>query len=120
MKSLSKTKIFALVAGLCFFGLIGLVVAQINIPGIPTIGPQNVTGVVDVVRNIVKWVYIIFFIIAVLFIILAAFTYLTAGGDEEKVKKAKDQIIYATIAIVVALLAISFEAIIKNFLASGQ
>lgn len=94
--------------------------AAVNIPGITPTGPTTVSGAVDVIRNIVQWVYIIFFIIAVLFIILAAFTYLTAQGDEEKVKKAKDQIIYAVVAIVVALLAVSFDQIISNFLSTGR
>lgn len=86
------------------------------IPGSPI---TTVTGVVDVLDNIVRWVYIIFFILAVLFIIFAAFTYLTAGGDEDKVKKAKDQIIYAAVAIIVALLAVGFRPIIENFLSTG-
>ncbi len=88
-------------------------------PSIPASPITSVTGIVDVINNIVRWVYIIFFILAVLFIIFAAFTYLTAGGDEEKVKKAKDQIIYAAVAIVVALLAVGFQVIISNFLQTG-
>jgi len=87
--------------------------------GITPTGPTTVTSIVSLLGQIVKWVYIIFFIIAVLFIILAAFAYLTAGGDEEKVKNAKNRIIYAAVAIVVALLAVGFESIIRNFLMTG-
>jgi hypothetical protein len=53
-----------------------------------------------------------------MFIIFAAFSYLTAGGDPEQVSKAKSRIIYAAVAIAVALLAVGFEVIIRNFLAS--
>lgn len=88
-------------------------------PQIPSSPVTTVGGIVDVLDNIVRWVYIIFFILAVLFILLAAFTYLTAGGDEEKVKKAKSQIIYAVVAIVVALLAVGFQVIIRTFLETG-
>jgi len=84
--------------------------------GISSVGPTNVSGLVDVIRNVVKWVYVIFFIIAVLFILFAAFTYLTAGGDSEKVAKAKNQIIYAAVAIAVALLAVGVELIVKDLL----
>ena len=43
-----------------------------------TLQDETAGGVKGVIQAIVKWVYIIFFIIAVLFIIFAAFTYLTA------------------------------------------
>ncbi|MEK7555399.1 MAG: hypothetical protein AAB516_01100 [Patescibacteria group bacterium] len=114
-----KTKIsVGVMAGLStLLGSALLVVA--GPPPIPSSPVTSVTGIVDVIDNVVRWVYIIFFILAVLFIIFAAFTYLTAGGDEEKVKKAKDQIIYAAVAIVVALLAVGFQTIIGNFLTSG-
>ena len=84
--------------------------------GITRTGPGTVGGIVGLLGQIVRWVYIIFFIIAVLMIILAAFSYLTAGGDEEKVKAAKNRIIYAAVAIMVALLAVGFESIIRTFL----
>ncbi len=87
--------------------------------GIPVSPITTVTGIVGVLENIVQWTYVIFFIIAVLFIIFAAFTYLTAGGDEEKVKTAKNQIIYASVAIIVALLAVGFQEIIRTFLERG-
>ncbi len=118
--NLSKTKIAALsltvlVIGLLVFG--NVAVGQVaNIPGVDRVGPSTVGGVVDVIRQVVRWVYIIFFIIAVLLIIFAAFTYLFAGGDPEKVSEAKNRIIYATVAIAVALLAVGFEAIVRNFL----
>ena len=91
---------------------------QANIPGVQQVGPSTMGGLIDVLRGVVRWVYIIFFIIAVMFILFAAFNYLTAGGDSEKVTTAKNQLIYAAIAIVVALLAVGFEVIIRNFLAS--
>jgi len=89
-----------------------------DIPGVSRVGPTTVGGLVDILRNVVRWVYIIFFVIAVMFILFAAFNYLTAGGEAEKITKAKNQLIYAVVAIVVALLAVGFETIIRNFLAS--
>ena len=77
---------------------------------------QNVSDFVGIVRQVVVYVYTIFFIIAVLFIILAAFGYLTAADNAEKVKTARKQLIYAAIAIAIALLAVGAEVIIKNFL----
>ncbi len=121
--NLSKTKIakLSLVISVISLLLLGNVaIGQVTtIPGItPISNVTTVGGLVDVIRNIVRWVYIIFFILAVMFIIFAAFSYLTAGGDPEQVGKAKSRIIYAAVAIAVALLAVGFEVIIRNFLAS--
>lgn len=80
---------------------------------------NSATGLVGVVSNVVQWVTIIFYIIAVLFLILAAFKYLTSGGDSTKVGEAKQMIIYAVIAIAVALLAGGMTTIVRNFLNSG-
>jgi len=115
-----KTKITAIALGVSLLGIMANVaIGQLQnpyIPGVTPVGPTTVGGLVDVIRGVVRWVYIIFFIIAVLFILFAAFTYLTAGGEAEKVNKAKTQLIYAAVAIAVALLAVGFSAIIQAFL----
>ncbi len=88
-----------------------------NIPGVTPVSQVSTAGdLINVIRFIVRWVYILFFVIAVLMILFAAFTYLTAAGNEEKVKKARDSIIYAAVAVAVALLAVGFEQIIRRFL----
>ncbi len=121
---LSKTKVSASLMTIPVISLLLLVSMNVavgqtgDIPGVQRVGPTTVGGLVDILRNIVRWVYIIFFVLAVLFILLAAFNYLTAGGEAEKITKAKNQLIYAVVAIVVALLAVGFETIIRNFLAS--
>jgi len=117
MSKIAKLSLVVSTIGLLLLGNVAIgQVAQI--PGIQQTGPTTVGGLVDIMRNIVRWVYIIFFILAVMFIIFAAFSYLTAGGDPEQVSKAKSRIIYAAVAIAVALLAVGFEVIIRNFLAS--
>ncbi len=120
--NLLKSKIIAsIIAIAVVMPLASIVYAQpstgINLPGANT-NITTVSGVVDILRGVVRWLYVIFFIIAVLFIIFAAFTYLTAGGDPEKTTKARDQLIYAAVAIAVALLAVGFQSIISNFLAA--
>jgi len=114
----SKIKLVIFSAGLIgLLALTGSAFAQSNNPtGLPQVGPNTVGGLVGVIINLVRWVYIIFFILAVLFILFAAFTYLGAAGDEAKIAKAKNQIIYAIVAIVVALLAVGFQTIARDFL----
>lgn len=57
------------------------------------------------ITTIGNWMFGILLGLAVLFLLYAAFTYLRAGGDPGKVDEAKNIIIYAIIAIVVAVLA---------------
>ena len=75
---------------------------------------------IDVIARIVGWIYIIFFIIAVMYILFAAFNYLTGANDPEKIKTGRNQIIYAAIAIVIALLAVGARTIIEGFLGGGR
>ncbi len=79
--------------------------------------PVSVTGaqgLVEIVGKVIGWIYTFFFVIAVIFILLAAFTYLTSAGDPTKVTSAKNQLIYAAVAIAIALLALSFTTIVKS------
>lgn len=94
--------------------------AQAQIQSPPTTGViTNISGIWTVVNTIVKYVYWFFFAMAVLFIIFAAFTYLTAGGDPAKVKKANNQLIYAVVAVAVALIAYGIETLVRSALTSG-
>lgn len=74
------------------------------------------TGIIVFVNQIATWISFLFWALAVIFIFYAAFLYLTAGGEEEKVKKANHQLIYAVIAIVVALFAYGLPLFVKNIL----
>ena len=121
-------KNFIFITLISLFGLLPLLAMAIvpgTIPGASELGLQESPvktsqGLLDVVAGIVKWIYTIFFVVAVMFILFAAFNYLTAGGDAEKVKSSHNQLIYAAIAIAVALLAVGAQAIIKDVLKGGQ
>ena len=116
-----KTKVFALFLIIIIGGIlfINIAAAIPGAPPTPTVEKQNIGQLFDILLGALSWVYAIFFVIAAFFILFAAFTYLTAKGDPEKVKGARDQIIYAVIAIVVALLAFSIDKIVAAFI-SGQ
>lgn len=55
--------------------------------------------------TITDWLFGILIVVAVIFLILAAFNFITAGGDPEKVGTARQQVIYAIIGLIVAILA---------------
>ena len=68
------------------------------------------------VNMIIRWIYTIFLVVAVIFVLIAAFQYLTSSGDKDKVKKATNMLMYAAIAIVVAVLAFSITRIIGTII----
>lgn len=76
---------------------------------------DSVEEVQGILENIVGWAQVFFYIIATLFIILAAFSYLTASGDETKVKNAKTKIIYSLVAIAIAIIAGGVVTLVRNF-----
>ena len=55
--------------------------------------------------NILNVVIGISGLIAVIFIIIGGFNYMTSSGDAAKIKKAKDTILYACIGLVVCVIA---------------
>lgn len=59
----------------------------------------------DVVKNIISILFWIIGILAVIVIIYAGITFITAAGNPSKVAQAKTMIIYAVIGLAVAILA---------------
>jgi len=107
---LKKTIITATVLSL----LVGAVAfAQTTLPPSPV---QNISDVTRVLNTFLNWMFTIFLILAVIFIVWAAFLYLTAGGDAEKIGSAHKQLIYAAIAIGVALLSRGVQPLVENLL----
>lgn len=97
-----------------------LVVAQTTPSPIVNESPITQVGQVNnIIVNIVRWMIYIFWVFAVGFFIWAAFLYLTAGGDEEKVKLARQKVVTGLIAAAIALLATGIRAIVLSFLQSG-
>jgi hypothetical protein len=114
------TKIF-LTLILITIPLSGLAIEPGEVPGSGDFGIEGVNvesagKLLDILGKVVRYVYYAFFIIAVLFIVLAAYDYLTKSGEPEKIKEVHKKLLYAAIAIVVALLAVGAEAIIREFL----
>ncbi len=76
--------------------------------GIEKIVPSLQNGGDDLVTtsdNIFGYIIGLFYFISIIFAIYAGFTILTSGGDEEKVKKGKQILIYVVIGLVVVFLA---------------
>lgn len=85
----------------------------------PTVLAGGMTDVASELCVVFNWMFYFLVIFAVIFIIVAAFKYLFAAGDPEKVKSAGHSLIYAAVAIVVAIIAKAVPAIVGSLLGAG-
>ena len=83
-----------------------------NIPSVELSGQ----GIVDLIDQVVTWFAMIVFIIGIACILYAAFMFMTAAGDEEKIGKAKWTFIYGLVGIGVAILAFGIWTTVESLL----
>ena len=76
--------------------------------------------VINLLNTAVTWIFTVFLIVAVIFIIVAAFRYLFSGGDATKIKAATQAVIFAAVAIAVALLSVSIRFIVAQIVGVTQ
>jgi heme/copper-type cytochrome/quinol oxidase subunit 2 len=79
----------------------------------------SINSLLQFLNTVVSWLFTIFLIIAVIYIIIAAFKYLTSGGDPTKVQDATRAVIYAAVAIAVALLSVAIRSFVTSILQQG-
>ena len=84
-------------------------------PGASGSEVNSVGDIFQVLCRVLGWLFVFFIAIAVIFVIYAGWKYLTAGGEEEKIKEANRTLIYAVVAMVVAVLARSIPYVVANF-----
>lgn len=92
--------------------------------GFPSAPVTNLQGIADLLCTIGLWMFNILIFVAILFAFYAAFVYLTARGDAEKIKSANHTLIYIAVAVMVALVArfvpsIVVSAVSNSTIAAG-
>ena len=80
---------------------------------IPT-GITTAQGFIDLLSIITDWIFVILLVVAVIFIVLAGFQFITGGGDPAAVSMARTKLIYAAVGVGVALLARGLPAAVSN------
>lgn len=76
----------------------------------------GITGVTSVLDQVAGWFLIVVVTVSVIFFVYAGFLYITSGGDDDKIKKAKDYLLYGVIGIAVALLAKAITTVVMNLI----
>ncbi|MDP2587160.1 MAG: pilin [bacterium] len=85
--------------------------------GVPRISQLRDDTIFDTIIAVVTWGLGIAGAVAVLYLIVGGFLYITAGGDEGRIEKAKNTIKNAIIGIVVILLALVIVLTLNEVLA---
>ena len=75
-------------------------------------GPEKGADLKKTIVALIDWLFVALLLTATVFIVLAAFQFLTEGGDATKVSEARRKLFFAVIAIIVALLAKSIPTVI--------
>jgi len=132
---MKKIALISLLGILLVFGVLPLAISaqgevptqctmskNVGITGCPGIGGVcvysttplcGVCCLMNTIYSIIDWIFVFLLAIAVIMIIMGAFSFVTAGGDPEKTMKARNYIMYAAIGIAVALLAKAVPAMVK-------
>jgi len=94
----------------------GLTVSALLAPSVVLAAPRTLEDIVLLITRWQIWITRVFWIVAVVFIVWAAFKFLTSGGDEKKVGAAKNALIWAFMAIGVALLSAVAQPLVTDLL----
>ena len=115
-KGLFELAIYGLLASVSLMG--PTVLAQAGPPVVPVATCTDFACIINKVCGIFGYLFVILIVLAVIFVLFAAFKYLTAGGEQEKVSEANKQLIYAAVAVAVALLAKGLPLIVGGIMGS--
>lgn len=76
-------------------------------------------NLLDVLVNLLNFFLLFAGIIAFLYVLYGGFLYLTAGGDDAKVEKARRLIVQVIIGVVIIFLSFSLVSYLLNVLTEG-
>ncbi|MFH0852714.1 MAG: hypothetical protein V1845_03915 [bacterium] len=83
--------------------------------GIPQVGLDK-QKIADLISGFATYFSGIIGVLGILVLLYAAFLYMTAGGNDEKVSKAKSTFIYGLVGVGVAILAFGVFNLVSSFL----
>lgn len=88
-----------------------------NLNGVSCRTDTSVTGLITTVIN---WLLALAGLVAVLFLIIGGFWYITSAGNEETAEKGKNTVINALIGIVIIVLSYVIVQVIANLVSNNS
>ena len=115
---MKKLWLFFLLCSLSF-GVTGQPIAFAGAPGwlqIAPTGPTSGLQVLSLIENLINWLFVGFMLLAVVILILAGWQFITGGGDPQNVAKARSKLLWAVIAIAIAVTAQGIPIVARSIL----
>ena len=94
----------------------GTAFAQAPAPDVIPSGITTAQGFVSLVVSITDWIFAFFLLFAVVFIVLAGFQFVTAGGDPSAVAQARTKLLWAAVGIGIALLSRGVPNVVQDII----
>ena len=85
-----------------------------------TSSTTNQNAIFKFIITIAQWLTFIAGAVAALFMVIGGYYFISANGDEEKVTKGKQTLIWASIGLATAILAYTIVTLISGFLAGNS
>lgn len=78
--------------------------------------PSTTINVIGLVNKVLSFLWPLFFGGAVIALLLAGFMFLTARGDEDALKTARDAVVWSMVGIALGVLAYTIPYVVRNVL----
>lgn len=119
MRNINITKVANILTIFVMLAMIAMpfvTAAQFRIPDPGNTGVASDATVTSLLMRIIQILLAVAGLIAVVFLIVGGFRYITAGGNEESAESGKKTIINAIIGIVIIILSFVIVRVISNAL----
>ena len=97
-------------------------VVALTISGMPLPVPNAIKSFTSrtdyfsyILQNFIAFLFFTVIILGLFYILFSGFQWLTSGGDEEKIKKARTSIMYTLVGITIVFLSFLVVNIIQGF-----
>src|SRR5690242_4545588 len=86
---------------------------------IPRPAVNNTDDVANLFCGALTWIFWILIIFSIVMFLVGGYRYVTSGGEAERVRSANKTLLYAAIAVVVALVASGMPSLVSSFIGGG-
>lgn len=104
--------------------MLSKLLAQGQVKGEVTIPPEDlgfkVPEFTEIIAFFIKFILIVAGIFALIYLILGAFSWVTSGGDKEKVEKAQQKIQAAVVGMIIIFVVLAIAVLIERMLIPGD
>jgi len=90
-----------------------------SLPALPA-GPKDFGSMITIITTIARWMFGLLVALSIVFILYAAFLYVIAQGNDERIGTAKKILIYAVVGLVVGVLAGGIGVAVQSFLGTAN